>query len=90
MPISNKTLRDAEWKSVYRYIGATTGFETYACDALPGITITHNKVGSKRTTTIYRVHGKTTDSPIQAVRLYNEEEKRRAGGYQAAGSPKSS
>lgn len=69
--ITARALRQADWKKVYQYTGATTSFSTYACDALPGLTVTHEKRGSKRTRTYYTVRGRQTDSPTQAVRLYN-------------------
>lgn len=88
MAISTKTLRDADWKQVYQYNGLSMTFATYACVAIPDLTITHHRSSRGRTVkTTYRVFGKTTDSPTQAVRIYNAEQKVRAtGGREAAGS----
>ena len=86
MKINNKTLRDANWRQVYRYTGDKVSFITYACDTIPGLTITKDLRGAKVVKTSYTVGGKISDSPTQAVRDYNAEEKRKRGGSQAPGS----
>lgn len=89
--ISAKIMRDAEWKCVYSYVGSTTSFKTYASDAIPGLTITYDKVGSKRTKTTYTISGPNywfrTESPSQAVRLYNAQIEKARDGRPATGSP---
>jgi hypothetical protein len=93
MPINNKTLRDANWKQVYRYVGKNTGFITYACDAIPGLTITKDLRGAKVVKTTYTIQRETggakADSPAQAIRYYNAEQKRKSGRPEVPGSPKS-
>lgn len=74
-PITIKVLRDAAWKHVYRYNGVTLAFTTYASDALPGVTVTHEVTlkPKRRKRTVYTINGQRTDSPTQAVRIYNEQ-----------------
>ena len=84
-PISQKTLRDAEWKPIYSYSSPTAKFVTFGSDAVPGVTITHeNKPPTAKTRTYYTVHGKRVDGPIQAVRDYNAKNKQANGGRSVA------
>ena len=72
--ISQKTLRDATWQCVYTYSGKTLSFVIFACDALPGITIAHERTkGYAKAKTVYTVNKKRTESPSQAVKLWNEQ-----------------
>lgn len=88
--ITAKKMRDVEWKCVYSYVGVNTSFKTYASEAIPGLTITHEKVGPKRSRTIYTIivdvmSGKAciatakTESPSQAVKIYNAQIEKAAG-----------
>ena len=86
MKINNKTLRDANWRQVYRYTGDKVSFITYACDTIPGLTITKDLRGAKVVKTSYTVGGKISDSPAQAVRDYNAHQKAQSGRPQAPGS----
>lgn len=76
--ITAKMLRDAEWLPVYTYVGSgkSASFRVFGCH-IPNITIVHDYLtkcnNSRKVKISYRVFGRTTDSPIQAVRLYNEE-----------------
>lgn len=91
-PITIKVLRDAAWKHVYRYNGVTLAFTTYASDALPGVTVTHEVTlkPKRRKRTVYTINGQRTDSPTQAVRIYNEQARKESLGdrHAPAGSPK--
>lgn len=87
--ITQKMLRDAVWAEVYAYGSDTLNFEIWASDQFPKLTITYDYTRGKRSRTTYTVHGRKTDSIIQAVRIYNEEAKRVNGGRSTAGSPKS-
>lgn len=88
-PITQKTLRGADWQRVYAYDGATLSFVIFICDALPGMTIAKEKRRGK-TYTVYTVFGKRTDSLIQATRLWNVKAHEHVkSGRQAAGSPQS-
>lgn len=76
--ITARALRQAEWKPVYTYARSPAfAFTTYACDALPGLTITKERHGVKRvkTNTVYKFNGRRTDSPTQIVRYWNEHAK---------------
>jgi len=86
--INNKTLRDATWKQVYRYTGAKVSFITYACEEIPGLTITKDMLGAKVVKTTYTVAGKATDSPTQAVRDYNAHQRAQSGRQEVPGSPR--
>src|SRR5580693_2068697 len=90
-PISQKILRDAAWQCVYTYSGKTLSFVIFACDALPGITIAHERAkGYAKAKTIYTVNRKRTESPSQAVRIYNAQAREQANlGRPAAGSVES-
>lgn len=73
--ITARALRQAEWKPVYRYNDRPGfSFTTYASDRLPGLTITKEQRGIKRvrTTTIYKFGNRTTESPTQIVRFWND------------------
>ncbi len=85
-PISLKTLRDATWQQVYNYVGHLTSFVTYACDEVPGLTVTHEKRRRRsKVVTTYSYKGKRVDSPIAAVRLWNNEAKTfKSGGRHVA------
>lgn len=99
--VTAKKMRDVEWKCVYSYIGVNTSFKTYASDAIPGLTITYDKVGSKRSKTTYTISGVTshpdlaakskwsakTESPSQAVKIYNAQIEKAAGRRPSAGDP---
>lgn len=91
--ITQRKIRDAEWAQVYAYDGKGTRFKTYACDAIPNLTITHEKIGKRRSRSVYTVirTGEVnlrTDSILHAIRSYNAEAKKRAGvSRPAAGSP---
>ena len=90
--ITARVLRNAEWKAVYEYKGSSMSFVTYACDALPGLTITHETRGRRKTRTYYSARGRKTDSPTQAVRLYNatiKAAKAERSGQCPPGCPKS-
>lgn len=98
--VTARTLRNAKWDPVYTYTSApgafaksNYSFTTYACDALPGLTITKETRSWKRgTTTTYKFMGRKTDSPTQIVRYWNEHAKKAKGvdsGRPPAGSPKS-
>lgn len=93
MKISQRMIQAADWKCVYTYVGATTSFKTFACAAIPGLTITHDKVGSRPTKKTYSVNGRKTDSVITAIRWYNAEasgqEQGELGKRPVAGSPES-
>lgn len=91
-PISTKTLRDVTWRQVYKYDGRGMRFVTFAADDVPGLTITHERalvnerpVGKVKTTYSVRYPdgARRTDSPIQAVRLYNEQARAQATGDQS-------
>lgn len=88
--ISVKHLNDATWREIFdhRYNDKGAGFKTFGCD-IPNITITHDrKIGASRTIIYYTVGKRRTDSPSQAVRYWNEQEKaRRPGSRQGNGSP---
>jgi len=87
--ITARALRQAEWKVVYEYKAGPRGvsFTTYACDRLPGLTITKEvrMVRRVRTSTIYKFNGKSTDSPTQVVRYWNEAAKKWKEKKQSAG-----
>lgn len=86
--ISQRMIKEVEWNHVYTYAGPTQSFDTYS-STIPHLTVTHIKVkGARKTKIEYRAFGRTTDSPSQAVRWYNDEvKKRRNGGrHEAAGS----
>lgn len=68
-----KRMQSSEWKVVYTYVGSSKSFQVLACDAILGLTIVHDRVRGVKIRSTYRINGKSTDSPIQAVRLYNEE-----------------
>lgn len=90
--ITARTLRNADWKPVYTYDNGRNSyaFTTYACDALPGITITKEARGTKRVrlNTVYQFQGRKTDSPTQLVRYWNEAARAaRSGGSAPPGSP---
>lgn len=99
--ITARALRSVEWKQVYSYASApgafgkpTYSFVTYACDALPGLTVTKEERSGRRhrVTTTYKFMGRKTDSPTQIVRYWNEHAKKVKGvdgGRSPAGSPKS-
>lgn len=70
--ISQRIIQEATWKCVYTYVGKTSSFRTFACDSIPGLTITHDRVGSKPTKKTYSVNGRKTDSVITAIRWYNQ------------------
>ncbi len=79
--ITARVLRQAEWKPVYQYNSTVRGgksFTVYASDRLPGLTITKEVRGTSRrvrTTTFYKFAGRTTDSPTQVVKYWNEHAK---------------
>lgn len=76
MTITVRQLRGANFIQVYSYDGTSTSFVTFACDAIPGLTLTHEKrKGSKKIVITYQCHGRKTDSPSQAVKFYNRVEK---------------
>lgn len=77
MPITLKQLRAAEWKKVYAYQGEAMAFDTFATDAIPHLTVTHTrrKLGGP-VSIAYAARGRRTDSPSQAVRYWNEEERK--------------
>lgn len=83
--ITARALRQAEWKPVYDYKAVHPGgvsFTTYACDRLPGLTITKETRQFRRrsrVTTVYAFNKRKTDSPTQAVRYWNEHAKREKG-----------
>lgn len=78
--ITARTLRNVEWKPVYTYDNGRNSytFTTYACDALPGVTITKERRGTKRVkiNTIYQFENRKTDSPTQLVKYWNDKVKR--------------
>lgn len=79
MILSVAKLQKADWRQVYSYDyndwGA--GFKTFASEALPGITVTHDrKVGAAKTLIYYTLHGRRTDSPSQACKIWNEKERK--------------
>lgn len=63
MPITIKQLRSASWVKVFEYAGPP-GFVTFSSD-IPRLTITHEARPGRR-----------TDSPSQAVRYWNEIERK--------------
>lgn len=74
-------LQKADWKLIfaYQYNDRGAGFKTFACDALPGITVTHDKkIGASKTLIYYTVNKQRTDSPWQACKIYNEKERQSA------------
>lgn len=76
--ISVKRLNDAAWREIfgYRYNDKGAGFKTFGCD-IPNITITHDrKIGASRTIIYYTVGKRRTDSPSQAVKWWNENDKK--------------
>lgn len=86
MPITTHKLRNSDWKPVYQYTGGSVSFVTYACDDIPGLTITKDLKGAKVVKTSYTVGGKISDSPTQAVRDWNAHERAKSGGQETAGS----
>lgn len=77
MPITVNKLQKADWKQVYHYDYSQSNcfFKTFSSD-IPGVTVTHDrKIGSKRTMIYYTVHGRRTDSPSEAVKIWNRHEK---------------
>jgi hypothetical protein len=86
MALTERALRAANWRQVYRYTGAVVSFITYDCPEWPGLSITKDMRGAKVVKTTYTIGGSKTDSPAQAVRYYNAETKRQSGGHEAPGS----
>lgn len=95
--ITARALRNADWKPVYTYDngrdtaikGRRYTFTTYACGALPGVTITKEQRGTKRVrlNTSYQFQGRKTDSPTQLVRFWNEAARAaKSGGPAPPGS----
>lgn len=79
MPITIKQLRSASWVKVFEYAGPP-GFSTFSSD-IPHLTITHETWPGRRTGIYYTVKGRRggscrTDSPSQAVRYWNEIERK--------------
>lgn len=69
-------LQKVNWKLVYdyRYNDRGAGFKIFACDAVPGITVTHDKkIGASKTLIYYTVNKQRTDSPWQACKWYNSK-----------------
>lgn len=83
MPITARQLRTQKWNKIYVYPGFSggTSFEVYSCN-IKGITVTHERRGKGKVKISYRVGKRTTDSPTQAVRWWNENE-RKANGQKA-------
>lgn len=85
-PITQRMVRAAKWVEVYAYDSKTTRLRTYACEAIPNLVITHEKIGKRRSKSYYTVvkPGDTpnyrTHSIIQAIRVHNEEIKKQLGG----------
>lgn len=78
MTITLRQLRAATFVPVYDYAGRTRGFTVFAAGDMPGLTVTHDRLPGSRVRITYRVDGRTTDSPSQVVRMWNEKEKKRA------------
>lgn len=78
--ISQRQFRALAWTQVYEYSGHTKSFKTFGC-GLPYLTMTHEwQRGKKPMRIYYTVAGRSTDSPTQIVRWYNEEAKARLNG----------
>jgi hypothetical protein len=76
VPITLRQLRSVTWNRVYQYDGGNgIGFTTFACD-IERLTVTHDFRRGKRTRITYMARGQITESPSQAVRLWNQEERR--------------
>lgn len=80
MPITVRKLQDANWVECYHYDYTQSGcfFKIFSSD-IPHVTVTHDrKIGSKRTMIYYTVHKRRTDSPSEAVKIWNRHEKENA------------
>lgn len=90
MTITIKQFRAMTWKKVYEYAGKVNHFETYSCEALPGVTITHDFKKGKPTRITYAVGKRRTESPSQLVKWINaierQEEIRRRQGIADVGN----
>ncbi len=78
MTLTIARLQKADWKLIFQYAynDRGAGFKTFAADALPGITVTHDKkIGASKTLIYYTVGGKRTDSPWQACKWHNASKK---------------
>lgn len=71
-PITRRLMNAGDWRQVYQYDGSSLSFTIYACDQFPGMTIAYERRGAGKVKTFYTVFGKRTDSPTQAVRLWNQ------------------
>lgn len=78
MPLTVKKLQGATWHQVYHYqYGAHPDFcfRVYS-SAIPHVTVTHDrKIGAKSTMIYYTVHKRRTDSPSEACKIWNRNEK---------------
>lgn len=74
-PLSMSAFRALQWKEVYHYEGQNVSFKVFGCD-LEGLVIVHDAKPRKKVT--YRACGKSTDSPSQAVKIYNQGIRQRA------------
>lgn len=86
MPLTRKRLSEFEWKLQFE----ADGIKVFGAKQDENVSVIHQKRNGSKTKIIYNVFGHRTDSPTEAVWLYNREEKdRRRGRSIAAGSPES-
>jgi len=86
MPLSKSQLAKADWKVVFSYEYEGKGFKVFSADGINGLTISHQWTRGSKVKISYRTCDRDFDSPSEACRFFNEQER---GGSNVAGSPES-
>ena len=83
MKLQMPEFRALKWEVVYQYASRKQAFRIFGNERHPNLVVIHDQKGP-RVKISYRAYARKTDSPIQAVRWYNEENRRRRNERSAA------